>query len=105
MPDRFDPPGECPVCGAGVPPNAKACNECGACHTSGWSEQAAYDSLDLPNAEFDYPTFAAAEFAKDRRHLRRPWWVLAAAIGLILLLLFWLFAAVQTLGMGMMTPA
>jgi hypothetical protein len=93
MPARFDPPGECPVCGAEVQPNAMACNECGACHASGWSEQAAYDALDLPNDEFDYPTFVADEFGEDRRELRRRWWAIVAVIGLILLLLFWLWVA------------
>jgi hypothetical protein len=69
-----------------------ACNECGACHASGWSQQAAYDALDLPNDEFDYSTFVADEFGEGRRELR-PWWAIVAVIGLILLLLFWLWFA------------
>jgi hypothetical protein len=43
------PPAECPVCGADVPPNARACPECGADERSGWNEdETRYDGLDLP---------------------------------------------------------
>lgn len=47
-------PAECPVCGADVPPRAKACPECGADERSGWNEAATrYDGLDLPDDAFD----------------------------------------------------
>jgi hypothetical protein len=47
------PPSECPVCGAPVPPKARACPECGADERSGWDEDAArYDGLDLPDSAF-----------------------------------------------------
>jgi hypothetical protein len=49
----FVPPGECPVCGCDVPAKAKACPECGACATTGWNEDSAYDGLDLPSPEAD----------------------------------------------------
>jgi hypothetical protein len=89
---RFHPPGECPVCGAEVPSSAKACPECGACHESGWSEQAALDALDLPDAEFDYRAFVAEEWDRPRGRGRRPGWVMLVAAGMIVLLLWWLLA-------------
>ena len=47
------PPAECPVCGAEVPPNARACPECGADERSGWNEdETEYDGLDLPEDAF-----------------------------------------------------
>ncbi len=39
----------CPNCGADVPAKALACPECGADEETGWSEDAAYDGLDLPD--------------------------------------------------------
>jgi predicted nucleic acid-binding Zn ribbon protein len=53
----------CPVCGAEVPPGARACPECGADDTTGWNEdRAVYDGLDLPDDEFDYDEYLAREF-------------------------------------------
>jgi len=43
----------CPVCGTDVPRAAKSCPECGACDKSGWSEDARYDGLDLPEIHGD----------------------------------------------------
>ncbi len=40
-------PQTCPVCGADVSPNAKACPECGACEKSGWSGDTDADGLGL----------------------------------------------------------
>ena len=93
MPARFDPPGDCPVCGTEVPPAAKACPKCGACHGSGWSEQAAYDALDLPDDRFDYQDFVNEEFGRRRLGQPRPGWMLVTAAGLILLLLLWWLVA------------
>jgi hypothetical protein len=54
MPRDFVAPTECPVCGAAVPRNARACPGCGADERSGWDEEATrYDGLDLPDSAFD----------------------------------------------------
>lgn len=51
---RFSPPLECPVCGAAVPRDARACPECGADERSGWNEDdTRYDGLDLPDEAFE----------------------------------------------------
>lgn len=92
MPERFDPPGECPVCGGEVPSAARACPGCGACHGSGWSEKAAYDALGLPDEEFDHRAFVEEEFERPRGGPPRPWWMILTAAGLILLLLIWVLA-------------
>lgn len=42
----------CPNCGADVRVGAAACPECGADEETGWSEQTAYDGLDLPGPEW-----------------------------------------------------
>ncbi len=78
---RFQPPGQCPVCGEWVPRKAVACNCCGACALSGWKADAGhYDGLDLPDEDdsFDYDKFVAEEFgAPHRPHGISPlwWWV------------------------------
>lgn len=91
MTDRFDPPGPCPICGEDVPPSARACPGCGSCHGTGWSDDAAYDALDLPGQEFDYEAYVAEEFGSERPSKRgRPArWVVATAI--LLLLIWYLF--------------
>ena len=62
---RINPPAECPVCGADVPPHARACPACGADERTGWDEEAsAYDGLDLPDSAF-------GEQAKTRPRIRR----------------------------------
>ncbi|MEM1355760.1 MAG: zinc ribbon domain-containing protein [Planctomycetota bacterium] len=38
----------CPNCGEEVPTNALSCPACGSDDETGWSEEAAYDDLDLP---------------------------------------------------------
>src|SRR2546430_1748478 len=74
----------CPVCGEEVPPNAKACPECGACDKSGWSDDTAADGLDLPDEEdrFDYDKFLEEEFGKGARPrgVPRIWWVIALIV-------------------------
>jgi hypothetical protein len=42
-------PAECAVCGAAIPPRARACPECGADERTGWREASVYDGLDLPD--------------------------------------------------------
>ena len=53
--ERTRAPAECPVCGAEVSPNARACPECGADERTGWNEASTRsDGLDLPADSFDY---------------------------------------------------
>ena len=64
------------MCGAEVPPSARACSECGADDTAGWDEdQARYDGLDLPEDEFDYDKYLYKEFGNAGKltKKRRPW--------------------------------
>jgi hypothetical protein len=79
----------CPVCGEDVPPKALACPECGACHNSGWKEDAdVYDGLDLPSDEFDYDEFVKREFGGGEKNPAQGnaiWWVTALVLFLILL--------------------
>jgi hypothetical protein len=70
----------CPHCGADLPPKAKVCPQCGSDETTGWSEEARYDGLDLPDEHFDYGEFVKREFAGKRR--RMHWFWLLVAIGL-----------------------
>ena len=87
-------PEVCPICGAEVPDRARACPECGADEKTGWSEEARYDSLGLPNESFDYGEYVKREFG-GRRERRGPgigriWQVIAALIVAgMLCLLFW----------------
>ena len=81
----FRPPGDCPVCGEFVPRKAVACPGCGASRDSGWNEEAAVSSLDLPDdEEFDYDDFLACEFGQGRpkRPDRRRFWTV---VGLVLI--------------------
>jgi uncharacterized membrane protein YvbJ len=74
------PPEVCPNCGAAVPPDAKACPECGSDETTGWSEGARYDELDLPEEKFDYDDFVNREFGKEQsvpRGIHWFWWLVA----------------------------
>ena len=86
------PPEICPNCGAEVPAKAKACPGCGADDQTGWSEQARYNDLDLPDDSFDYDDFVKKEFgpASAVPHgIRWFWWVIAIllATGLLFLCL------------------
>ena len=81
------PPDICPVCGAEVPPAARACPECGADDTTGWNEdRAVYDGLDLPDDEFDYVEYLNKEFGDTGKPAKKrlPW---LCIIGLILILI------------------
>src|SRR4051812_21385480 len=55
-------PFTCPICGESVPGGAKSCSECGACEKSGWSGEADYDGVGLPDEDFNYDQFTAQEF-------------------------------------------
>ncbi len=72
----------CPVCGEDVPRNAKACPECGACDKSGWSGQPDDGALGLPDEDFDYEKFAAAEFGDGPRKspMQWVWWLAGLAV-------------------------
>jgi zinc-ribbon domain len=81
----------CPHCGAELPPKARACPHCGSDESTGWSEQARYDGLNLPDGEFNYEEVVGREFGGKPvkpRGLHWFWWLVA--LGLILLLIkFW----------------
>jgi uncharacterized membrane protein YvbJ len=68
------PPEVCPNCGAEVPLGAKACPECGSDEQTGWSEEARYDDLNLPDENFDYDDFVKHEFGKERTLPRGIHW-------------------------------
>ena len=73
----------CPHCGADLPPRAKACPACGSDEQTGWSEQARYDGLDLPDDEFDHADFVQREFAESPlrpRGIHWLWWAVAVAL-------------------------
>ena len=81
-------PDICPNCGAEVPPNARACPECGSDEQTGWSEEAATSGLDLPEQEFDYDDYVQREFGGKKpipRGIRWYWWVLALVLAAALL--------------------
>ncbi|HTD65664.1 MAG TPA: zinc-ribbon domain-containing protein [Candidatus Limnocylindria bacterium] len=82
-------PETCPNCGADVPRRAKACPECGSDESTGWSDQAATQSLDLPDDEFNYEEFTEREFGKPKRSpIKVFWWLVA--VGLLSATLFFL---------------
>jgi hypothetical protein len=90
---RFEPPGDCPVCGFDVPKGRRACPNCGADERSGWSEDAHLAELDLPEPNaFDHRGFVRREFGDDaQRHrpLIPKFWLWAAAIVALLMLFAW----------------
>lgn len=83
-------PDTCPVCGADVPPNARACPGCGSDATTGWSDEAQSQSLDLPSEEFDYEEFVQREFEgkRPRRKSHWLWWGTALFLVLLFVLMF-----------------
>jgi hypothetical protein len=86
-------PETCPNCGADVPPRAKACPECGSDEKTGWSEQAAYDGLGLPDEAFDYDDFVKQEFGDGPRRSGVGSWIwiaiaLIATVALAAVILF-----------------
>ena len=77
-------PETCPNCGADVPPRARSCPECGADENTGWSDDAKYQSLDLPDESFDYDEFVQREFgSRQKRAVRGTkliWRIVAALL-------------------------
>ncbi|CAN5595394.1 hypothetical protein BH20VER1_BH20VER1_14000 [soil metagenome] len=85
------PPEVCPVCGEGVPRNARACPKCGADHRSGWRDDAAiYDGVDVEEEQFDYDEFVQKEFGGGSA--RKPQvpivWTLTAILLLVAMAMF-----------------
>lgn len=87
-------PETCPICGAEVPPNAKACPECGADEKTGWSDDAETSGLDLPDEDFNYDEFVKHEFGGEKKNpvphgIHWFWWLIAVLI-LIVFIAIWL---------------
>jgi len=92
MPGPSMPPEVCPNCGAEVPPQARACPQCGSDEQTGWSEQANVDGLDLPNQEFDYDDYVKREFGAPTpvpSGIRWIWWLVAAALVILFSIAWW----------------
>jgi hypothetical protein len=80
------PPSECPVCGADVPPNARACPACGADERSGWNEdETRYDGLDLPESAFADEAEASKKKSSSKT-VSVFWWIVG--VGLVAILTF-----------------
>lgn len=76
-------PAECAICGADVPPAARACPSCGADERTGWREQSLYDGLDLPNsawADDDAPAPSRPPALRGPAGLAWYWWALAVLL-------------------------
>ena len=87
MPRQRTPPPVCPVCHADVPRNAVACPECGACHDSGWKENAGvYDGLDFLDEAHEIQGGKVRRGAKPGLH---PFWRIVSII--VVLAVFWWF--------------
>lgn len=85
------PPDYCPNCGAEVPPDARACPQCGSDENTGWSDNAAAGGLDLPEENFNYEEFVREEFgapASTPRGISRFWWFVAILIAIAFILGF-----------------
>ena len=81
MSPAFTPPEVCPVCGEAVPRRAKSCPGCGADERSGWDAEATrYDGLDLPEADLGQNLQKAG--------YPLPWWFVAIALLVVLVLTF-----------------
>ncbi len=76
-------PDICPNCGAEVPPNARACPECGSDEQTGWSDEANAGALGLPDEEFDHDDFVEREFGAKKtipRGVHWFWWLIALVV-------------------------
>jgi len=92
------PPEVCPVCDADVPPDAKACPECGACYDSGWkaddaddeeNEEIDYELLDLPDSAYDEEDRRPMESRRVKRIIPPKWRWIALILVVIWLVWFW----------------
>ena len=85
------PPKICPNCGASVKSNAKCCRECGADETTGWSESAHADNLNLADEDFDHAEFVKSEFGEKQLKptgIHWLWWLTAMVLVLLFLISF-----------------
>lgn len=88
-------PDYCPNCGEAVPEKAGVCPACGSDGSTGWSEMAESQRLELPSDDFDYEEFLETEFASKTQPASKAklwswiWWMVG--IGFILILLAKLF--------------
>lgn len=84
------PPPECANCGAAIPPQARACPECGADERTGWREAGLYDGLDLPEEAFDDPTSTrlgrGQPPARQMHGLPWYWWCVGIGLAAVLVL-------------------
>ena len=86
------PPETCPNCGADVPRRARACPECGSDESTGWSDSAHAQSLDLPDEEFNYDEFVEREFGRPKKSRRQLfWWIVAVVLLALMVLWAWPF--------------
>jgi hypothetical protein len=77
-------PFTCPVCGEELSADDRACPSCGACERSGWSQEAMYDGLDLPEPyDSEHPTHDA----NSQPLMVRYAWVVALVLIIALTLL------------------
>jgi hypothetical protein len=90
------PPEVCPVCDANVPPDAKACPECGACYESGWKEEddndeeeIDYDALDLPDDVYDEEDRRAVKAKSAKKGIPARWRWIALTLVVLWLAWFW----------------
>ena len=87
-------PEYCPNCGAEVPPNARACPECGSDESTGWSDRARASQLGIPDEEFNYDEFIREEFDEAKENPARPngtqwlWWTVALILLLLMVVIF-----------------
>jgi hypothetical protein len=82
----------CPHCGAEVPAKARACPECGSDEQTGWAEDAATGTLDLPDDQFDYQDYLKREFGQPSpvpAGIHWFWWVVGLAL-VGVFIAFWL---------------
>ena len=90
----FAAPSECPVCGAEVPRDARACPQCGADERTGWNEEnTRYDGLGLPDEAFSEGTTSKNKEPSRRfspMGLSVFWWLVG--VGIALLITYLVFA-------------
>ena len=93
-PQKKSPP-VCPVCHEEVPPNSAACPGCGACHESGWKQDAGiYDGLDFLDEAHEDDDGRVRWGAKPALH---PAWRVVALVA-VLAVFWWLWKSIFSVG-------